>query len=124
MSKIIEWNEEQQKAWNEWVASRPEIVQDLCRRFPPYNLYRLKSSGHRVTLYSYSEDGTLTVNVSGEYNAVMFDRQVFGIKPDGLEECSLPSAQEPLGTMLRESEDVERFIDMVRPAVLAYRNKA
>jgi len=122
MAKIIEWNEKQKQEWDEWVSSRPEIIQDLCKRFPPYNLYRLKNSGHRVTLYSYSEDGTMTVNVSGEYNAVMFDRQVFGIKPDNLVECDLPKSDEPTGTLLTEEEDVEEFIDRVRPSVLADRN--
>ena len=122
MAKIIEWSEEQEKAWEDWVSTRPQIIQDLCERFPPYNLYRLKSSGHRVTLYSYSEDGTITVNVSGEYNAVTFDRQVFGIKPEDLEECDLPGTDEWIGTVLTGEEDVKEFIDRVRPSVLADRN--
>jgi len=120
--RIIEWDEEQKKEWNEWVTSRPEVIQDLCRRFPPYNLYRLKTTGSRVTLYSYSEDGTITVNITGEYNALMFDRQVFGIKPEDLEECDLPSEDERLGTILTKEEDVNAFIDIVRPTILADRN--
>jgi hypothetical protein len=118
MAKIIEWTDEQEKEWNKWVSSRPQVIKDLCNRFPPYNLYRLKNSGHRVTLYSYSEDGTMTVNVSGEYNVVMFDRQVFGINPEDLEECDLPTPDEPTGTLLIEKEDVENFIDCVRPSVM------
>jgi len=122
MAKIIEWSEEQEKAWEDWVSTRPQIIKDLCKRFPPYNLYRLKNSGHRVTLYSYSENGTITVNVTGEYNAVMFDRQVFGIKPEDLKECDLPGTDEEIGTVLTVEEDVEEFIDIVRPSVLADRN--
>ena len=122
MAKVIEWSKEQKKAWEEWVASRPQIIKDLCDLYPPYNLYRLKSSGHRVTLYSYSEDGTVTVNVSGEYNAVMFDWQVFGIKPEDLEECDLPKHDEVLGTALAEEEDVIKFVDRIRPSILANRN--
>ena len=122
MAKIIEWSEEQEKAWEDWVSTRPQIIKDLCKRFPPYNLYRLKNSGHRVTLYSYSENGTITVNVTDEYNAVMFDRQVFGIKPEDLKECDLPGTDEEIGTVLTVEEDVEEFIDIVRPSVLADRN--
>ena len=122
MAKIIEWSEEQEKTWEDWVSTRPQIIKDLCKRFPPYNIYRLKDSGHRVTLHSYSEDGTITVNVSGEYNAVMFDRQVFGISQENLEECDLPGADEAIGTFLTEEEDVKKFIDRVRPSVLADRN--
>ncbi len=122
MAKIIEWDQQQKDEWSEWVKSRPEIVQDLCKRFPPYNLYKLKSTGHKVTLYSYSENGTLTVNVSGEYNAVVFDRQVFGIKPEDLEECDLPNPEESVGAMLTEKEDVKKWVDYIRPSVLANRN--
>ena len=122
MAKIIEVSEEQEKAWDDWVSTRPQIIKDLCKRFPPYNLYRLKDSGHRVTLYSYFDDGTMIVNVSGKYNAVMFDRQVFGIKPEDLEECDLPGTDEVTGTVLTEEEDVKEFIDRMRPAILADRN--
>jgi hypothetical protein len=120
MSKIIEID---QAAWKEWVGTRPPIVQELCERLPPDRIYLLKSSGHRVTLYSYSENGTVTVNVTGEYNAVTFDRQVFGIKPDDLEECDLPASDQPIGTLLTEDAEVEAFIDFIRPVVLAARDK-
>ena len=89
MSRIIQWSQEQQKTWDDWVATRPEIVQELCGRFPPYNLYLLKNSGHRVTIYSYLENNTMTVNVSNDYNNVAFERRVFGIKPNNLEECDV-----------------------------------
>jgi hypothetical protein len=117
MAKINELS----PSWFEWVATRPECVRVLCERLPPDRLYRLKSSGHRVFMYSYSEDGTVTVCVTGEYNAVTFDRQVFGIKPEDLEECELPGPDEPIGTLLTDDEDVKAFIDEVRPAVLAAR---
>ena len=122
MAKLPEM-EMNTKAWDEWVASRPPVVQDLCRRFPPDRLYRIKSSGHRCTLVSYSEDGTMKVNVTGQYNFVTFDRQVFGIKPDDLEECDLPGKDEHLGTALTEQGDIDALIDVMRPAVLANRNK-
>ena len=122
MAKVIEWSDEQKKAWDEWVATRPAVIQEMCKRFPPNRLYRLKTSNQRVTLYSYSEDGTLTVNVTGEYNAVMFERRVFGIKSDDLEECDLTNGDDVTGAVLTEQEDVESFIDMGRPAIVGARN--
>ncbi len=99
------------KAWNRWVKSRPVVVREICRRLPPDRLYRMKSTGQRVTLYSYSEEGSVTVNITGEYNAIVFDRQVFGIDPNDLEECDLPPSDEPIGTMLTEEKDVNALID-------------
>jgi len=117
-------NEIDPAAWKDWVESRPVEVQELCKKLPPDRLYRMKDSGHRVTIYSYSEDGTVTVNVTGEYNTLTFDRQVFGVSPDDLQECDLPEEEEQLGTMLTEDEEINDFIDEVRPAILAARKKA
>ncbi len=114
MAMITEWSKEQEKEWDKWVSSRPQLIKDLCEKFPPYNLYLLKDTGQRVTLDSYSEDGTMVVHVSGEYNAVIFDRYVFGIKPDDLEECNLPEADNVIGTVLTEGKDVEEFIACMR----------
>ncbi len=121
MAKIMVWTDQQQIEWNKWVESRPPIIQDLCRRFPPYNLYKLESTGQRVTIYSYSEDGTLTVNITGEYNIVMFDRQVFGIKAKDIEECELLKDTDATGTILTEQEHVENLLDALRPELLAER---
>lgn len=121
MAKVREMNQE---AWDEWVSSRPKSVQKLCRRLPGDRLYQMKSTGHRVTIYSYAEDGTVTVDVTGKYNALTFERQVFGVKPEDLEECELPAADEPLGATLTEREDVDTFIDAVRPAILKAREQS
>jgi hypothetical protein len=98
MAVICEMNE----AGRAWLATRPVVVQQLAAQVAPNRLYKLKSSGHRVTVYSYCEDGTVTVAVTGDYNAVVFDRRVFGIKPEELEECDLPEPGERLGTMLAD----------------------
>lgn len=117
MSRFQDPTNEQIAAWNEWVASRPESVRVVAERFDPWTLYRMRSTGHRVTLYSFGEapDGsvTLTVNVTGEFNLVTFDRQVFGIAPDDLEECDLPSADESTGAALTPAE-VEDNLDELR----------
>jgi len=52
----------------------------------------------------------------------MFDRQVFGIKPEELEECDIPRMDELIGTILTKKEDVETFIDIVRPAIVGNKN--
>jgi hypothetical protein len=98
------------KGWKAWVAARPERVRELCKKYPPNRLYLLKSSGHRVFIYSYSEDGTVSVCVTGKFNFVTFERRVFGISPQDLEECDLPSTDEPLGVVLTEREDVELYL--------------
>ena len=101
MAKILDIDEEK---WNEWVATRPESVQKLCREFPPNRLYRLGSTLHRCMVYSYSEDGTMTVNVTGEHNVVLFSRSVFGIKPEELTECDLPDKDEIVGEAMSQDE--------------------
>ena len=117
MARLQEVTPEQEAAWKEWVAERPPNVRAVAERFDPWTLYRLKPTGQRVTFYSLGEhdDGsvTLTVNITGQFNAIMFDRQVFGIDPDDLEPCDPPSESEPLGTMLT-GEQVDENIDALR----------
>lgn len=90
---------EQMAAYAEWTASRPESVRKIAERLFPWALYRMKSTGQRVTLVSIFEDGTIKVEVSGRFNALVFERDVFGIDPDDLEECDLPGEDEPLGIL-------------------------
>lgn len=96
--------EAQQRAWRDWVAERPESIRKVAERFDPWTLYRLGSTGQRVYVLSFSEPGedgkvTCRVGVSGEFNLVTFERDVFGIDPDDLEECDLPGPNEQLGTL-------------------------
>ena len=106
-----------QAEFDAWVESRPPAVRALCKRLPPDRLYRMKSTGQRVTLHSYSERGTVTVDVTGRFNLTTFDRRVFGIDPDDLVECDLPASDEPIGTILTEQEDVEALIEIERAAM-------
>ena len=100
MANLFDPSPEQVRDWESWVAGRPEPVRLVAARFKPWKLYRLKN-GHRVTLVSFAEtaDGrvTLTVSVTGEFNFVVFERDVFGIDPDELEECERPAPGEPVG---------------------------
>jgi hypothetical protein len=102
-----------QNGWNEWVQSRPACIQELCGRFPPDRLYRLKDSGDRCTIYSYNEAGTMTVEITGEYNRCLFERNVFGIAPSNLVECDLPGPDEELGCMAAEAGMTEKEVNEV-----------
>lgn len=105
--KWMEPTQEQRDAWRDWVNSRPPSVRSALAGKDPWTLYHMKSTGHRVALYSASEDGTLTVTVSGKYNAVLMERNVFGISPDDLTECDAPGADEPVGVMLSPDQRTE-----------------
>lgn len=113
--RYVEPTAEQLQGWKDWVADRPEEVRTVAERFDPWTLYRLKSSGHRVTVGAFDEeqDGkvTLRVNVTGEFNFVTFERSVFGVNPDDLEECDLPGPDETLGTMDWPIEVVKEMRD-------------
>ena len=106
----------QEKRYRQWVRKLPKKARALAERFDIWTLYRLKSSGDRVTLHSFNDDGTITVIVSGKFNLVMFERQVFGIAPDDLEECDLPAADEPVGAALSGAETAEN-LDAIRVLV-------
>jgi hypothetical protein len=99
MAKVLDID---QDVLAQWLAERPQIIKDMVARLPPDHLYRFKPNGHRVLIVAYSEDDTLRVLVSGKYNLVVFDRAVFGVKSSDLEECELPSPDEPTGTLLGE----------------------
>jgi len=112
MAKIAEIND----SFKDWLAERPKVIQDLARDYPPDELYHLSSSGHRVTIASYSEDGTVTVNVSGQFNAVTFERSVFGIDPKDLEPCEIPTDDEPRGVLF-EGADADAYIETLREGI-------
>jgi hypothetical protein len=117
MARIYEPSSEQQTEWLRFVESRPPAVRNVARQFSPWLLYRIKESGHRVVIYCFEEndDGTVTlkVDVTAAFNALMFERRVFGVKPEDLEECDLPGPCELLGVLLSHDE-VDANIDVIR----------
>ncbi len=121
MARLVDPTPEQEAGYRAWVASRPPAVRAVAERFDPWSLYRMKPSGHRVTIASFGEGDhgvTLTVTVSADYNLVMFERQVFGVHPDDLEPCDPPSAEEPVGAMLSQEEahdNIDALRVMARP---------
>jgi hypothetical protein len=101
MARIFEPTPEQLVGYQEWIAGCPAEVRELIRQFDPWTLYRMKSTGHRVTILSFDEleDGSLKlrVNVSSQYNRVIHERNVFGVDSADLEPCDLPGPDEPVG---------------------------
>lgn len=120
MAHIYEPTDEMKTHWAEFVASRPDAVRKVAEKFNPWTLYRIGEEGNRVTLYSLSEheDGsvTMTVNVTGQFNFVIHERQVFGINPEDLKECDLPTNDEITGALL-SGEQVDENIDALRVMV-------
>lgn len=95
MAIFLEYTAEMQAQWDEWLASRPAVIQEMATRAKPNVLYRIKKTDQRVYMHSYNEDGTVTVNITGEFNPLykalpVLERRVFGVAIDDLEECDLP----------------------------------
>jgi hypothetical protein len=114
MVALREVTEEMKAGWLKWGEGRPQVIRDAVAKYNPWTLYRLKSTGQRGTLYSFSEDGTCTMEITGKYNLLTFDRMVFGIKLDDIEECDLPPEGEPVGEMLTTDQEKLDFINMRR----------
>lgn len=121
MANFYEMSEEGAREYEKWLAERPALVRKICERLPPNKLYRMKTTGQRVTLHSVNENGTVTVDVTAEYNLLDFETQVFGVDPGNLEECDLPKPDEPVGVLLEDPELVAKYIEAIRPHVLAAR---
>jgi hypothetical protein len=116
MARWMQPTAEQEEALAAWIETRPEIVRNILRRLDFFELFRLKTTGQRVTLHSVHEDGTVTVCITGQHNLIMFDRKVFGIDPDDLEPCELPAPDELLGTAMTQDE-VKENLDVLRVSV-------
>lgn len=96
--------------YQRWLNQRPGFIRTMAKFYPPDRLYRMASTGQRVTIVSYAEDGTVTVDISGKYNGLIFEREVFGIEPADLTECDLPSSAEAVGAALNQAE-ARQFIE-------------
>lgn len=100
-------------AYKAWCETRPPVVRAIAERLPPWYLYRMKSTGQIVTMAAVAEDGTVRVDVTGQFNEVLFDRSVFGIDPHDLERVDLSAVHEHVGAMLTP-EQVEANKDFLR----------
>lgn len=93
------------REFNEWLKYRPEIIKEIANKVPPWNRYKLKTTGQYCDLYSYSEDGTVTIIVNGHESEILNQVNkiapvsVFGINPDDLE------ALEQIMSKIKEKKD-------------------
>jgi hypothetical protein len=111
MAKFTTPTKKQRALWVKWINERPQVIRDAVAQYKldPWTLYKLKTTGQRVTLASISEPNptvnpliqkcTVRVGITGEFNLVTHERDVFGIDPADLEECDLPAADEQLGSL-------------------------
>src|SRR5580765_7300966 len=117
MARYFEPTPTQEADYAEWCIQRPEKVRVVAEQFEPWSLFKMKATGQRVVVTSFGEtkDGniSLTVLVSGRFNLTQFEREVFGISPDELEPCELPSPDEPVGAAM-SGEEVAMNIDNIR----------
>lgn len=110
-----EWldDAERERDWKEWVAQLPTAeARSAGEKVNPWTLYRMKSTGHIVNVVSIFDDGTVTVFVGGDFNLVMFEREVFGIDVNDLEPCEIPEGK-TTGALLSPSE-VDANMDALR----------
>lgn len=59
---------EKDPVFEEWIKTRPEVIQELAKKYPPGRYiikegapYSITCSGSVVELFSYYEDGNVTV---------------------------------------------------------------
>lgn len=104
MAVFKAWTPESLALWEQWLAGRPQVIKDVAAAYPPNRLYRHTPTGQRVFILAYSEDRTVRMAVTGTYNFLSMERQVFGVPVDELVECELPAPGEPLGAVLTPAE--------------------
>ncbi len=84
---------EERASWEAWLAQAPARVRAVAERIKPWRPYRLSRTGQIVVIHCVDEPEderlpiTLKVDVTRALNeSVTFDRRVFGILPEDLEE--------------------------------------
>jgi hypothetical protein len=79
---------------SDWYKSLSDAVKKRVDAYPPTKRYKMKETGKIVTIVSYDEEkngvcNTVTVDISSEdNNFLLFERQVFGVKFEELEEVN------------------------------------
>lgn len=99
---IKTWTPKDKMEWALWLRERPKVIKDMAEKLPPNLLYRYKETGQIGFLLSYSENGTVKAAFPNELNFQMSTpggRQVFGLPPDGFEECDYPPADKLVGPL-------------------------
>lgn len=114
MAERYDMSGEKLETWRRLLESMSPECRALAKRYPVNKLYRIKSTGMRGYPIAYSEDLTISLNVTGEYNRVTFSHIVFGLTEEHIEECELPLPGEDLGDTAQEAgyteEDVRNIL--------------
>ena len=82
------------EVFNEWLKDRPKSIKDLASKLPPNLKYKVKATGQYCDIYSYYEDGTVKVTVTGHESEILDiinklkPVNVFGLTRDDLEVVS------------------------------------
>ena len=69
------------RSFDLWLASRPRVIRVMGRALKPWHLYRTKVTGQVCRLYSFSEDGTVSVVMLTGHSRGF---RVFGMSPADL----------------------------------------
>lgn len=97
MPEIKEEIEKRHQMLDDWLQDRPQIIKDLADKISPFKTYVVKETGQLGTVYSFSENGTLTLNITGHKDKFrdamekLIPLRVFGFRPEDLEEYELPT---------------------------------
>lgn len=97
MARVYEPTLSQVAAWVLQVRSMTAAARAVWERVDPWTLYRIKPNGFRVLIGEVSDDGAIKVNLSPDYNFLIGDAWISGVKVDELEECDLPAPDELVG---------------------------
>lgn len=81
-----------------WFRELPELVQQAAIHRPPFYLYKLRSTGHLVSIKKYDQNKTndedikIVVVVSPDFNKeFVFERELWGVPAEELEKIKLLS---------------------------------
>lgn len=100
-------------SFEEWLKTRPLIIQEMAKKYPPNKFYKIRGKGHICTLYSYSEDKTVSVDITGDFNKLTIERRVFDVNIDDLVETEFDETQ-PTGVLFTKEDDIEDHIKIMR----------
>jgi len=68
-----------------WFRERPMVIQDMVLTTPPWETYAMNGDGDRYQVYSYNENGTVTVTRFHPGPLVLLPMwNVFGVDPANL----------------------------------------
>lgn len=111
---------EWQKLFNHpWYQKLPERLKKLVKERPPFYLYKMRSTGHFVTIHSYNEDKfddnaelVITVKLKPEHNKeFVFERELFGVPKRDLEPFKIMAVARVMDIISGARSNMKRLIN-------------